>query len=138
MKLLSPIGVETSEGIDINLSPLIDMVFLLLIFFMVTAVFVEETGIAVDRPAAVSAQRLERNSIMLGVTAEGRIYFAGRQLPLNSIRGVVARQLQLRQMPVIIVADEHSNTGTLVKVIDQCKLAGAADVSVAAGRTVNE
>ena len=134
MKLLSPIGIETSEGIDINLSPLIDMVFLLLIFFMVTAVFVEETGIAVNKPSAASSQNLERNSILLAVTAEGRVYYGGQEIGINRIRGVVARQLRSDDMPVVVLADEQSNTGTLVQVIDQCKLAGAANVSVASKR----
>ena len=132
MKLLSPIGVETSEGMDINLSPLIDMVFLLLIFFMVTAVFVEETGVAVSKPTAASSQTLENNSLLLALTADGRIFYGGRELGINSVRGVVARQLRHNEVPVIVLADEHSNTGSLVQIIDQCKLAGAVNVSVAA------
>jgi biopolymer transport protein ExbD len=131
MKLLSPIDIETSEAVDINLSPLIDMVFLLLIFFMVTAVFVQETGIEVRKPVAASSQALARDSILLAVTEAGQIYYGGRQIALNSVRGVVARQLRSDQLPVIVLADEHSQTGTLVQVIDQCKLAGATNVSVA-------
>ena len=131
-RLSSTIQIETSESVDINLSPLIDMVFLLLIFFMVTTVFVEETGITVDRPRAASSRQLERNSVLLGVSADGRVMHGGREVSVNNIRGLVARLLESRKMPVIILADEAADTGVVVRVIDQCKLAGAEQVSIAA------
>jgi biopolymer transport protein ExbD len=134
MKRLSAIPVETSENVDINLSPLIDMVFLLLIFFMVTAVFVEETGIEVQKPKAISAVQLEKQSILLAVTRDGRVMYGGRSIGLNGVRGLVARLLESQNMPVVIVADEVSRTGIVVQVLDQCKLAGARQVSIAATR----
>lgn len=117
---------------DINISPLIDIVFLLLIFFMVTSVFVEETGIDIQKPSAISAQDLEKNSILLAVTSEGTVYFDGQPLPLAQVRGVVSRLLRERERPVIILADEGSRSGMLIRVIDECKLAGAGQVSLAA------
>jgi biopolymer transport protein ExbD len=134
MKRLSSIPVETSENVDINLSPLIDMVFLLLIFFMVTAVFVEETGVEVQKPKAISAVQLEKQSILLAVTRDGRVMYGGRSIGLNGVRGLVARLLESQKMPVVIVADEVSRTGIVVQVLDQCKLAGARQVSIAATR----
>ncbi|MCF7855262.1 MAG: biopolymer transporter ExbD [Candidatus Pacebacteria bacterium] len=131
-KLLSSVQIETSESVDINLSPLIDMVFLLLIFFMVTTVFVEETGLTIDRPRAASSQQLEKNSVLLGVSADGRIMHGGHEISLNSVRGLVARLVEVRQIPVIVLADESADTGIVVRVIDQCKLAGAEQVSIAA------
>ena len=119
---------------EINLSPLIDMVFLLLIFFIVTTVFVEETGIEVQKPKAASAQSLERNSILLAVTAHGQIVYGGREIGLNGLRGLISRLLRDKEMPVIIIADESSRSGVLVDVIDECKLAGAKQVSIAAER----
>lgn len=119
---------------EINISPLIDIVFLLLIFFMVTAVFVEETGIEIQRPTAITAEDLEKNSILLAVTAEGEVYFDGRPVSVNAVRGLVARLLREQERPVIIMADEDSRGGTLVRVIDECKLAGAPRVSLAAAR----
>lgn len=118
---------------EINISPLIDIVFLLLIFFMVTSVFVEETGIEIQKPSAISARDLEKNSILLAVTVEGEIYFDGQPIPLNSLRPLVTRLLRERERPVIILADEESRSGQLVRVIDECKLGGAAQVSLAAG-----
>lgn len=124
---------EDSDTAEVNISPLIDIVFLLLIFFMVTSVFVEETGVEIQKPSAISAADLDKNSILLAVTAEGEVYFDGQAIPVNSLRGVVARLLRERVRPVILLADEDSRSGLLVRVIDECKLAGAEQVSVAAG-----
>jgi biopolymer transport protein ExbD len=124
-----------TQSAEVNLSPLIDVVFLLLIFFVVTTVFVEETGVDVEKPKAMSARELDRRSIMLALTDEGRIVFDGREVTLNSVRGIVARQLRAQAgRPVIILADRGSRSGRLVEVIDECKLAGAEQVSVAAAR----
>lgn len=117
---------------EINLSPLIDMVFLLLIFFMVTTVFVEETGVDVQKPVAASATKLNKNSILLAVTPRGDIVHGGRALALNAVRGLVARQLRDGVRPVIILADRVAHTGVVVDVIDECKRAGAETVSIAA------
>ena len=122
-----------SEGdSQINIAPLIDMVFILLIFFVVTTVFVEETGVEVQRPSAVSAQSLEKNSILIAITRDGRIVYGGEERSLNGVRAIVARELAEREMPVILLVDESARSGTLVDVIDECKLAGARNVSIAA------
>ena len=134
MRRLSTIDTSNNESAEINLSPLIDMVFLLLIFFMVTTVFVQETGIEVSKPKAASANDLERNSILIAVTEDGRIVYGGKDLDLNRVRGLVARMLKSRDMPVIVIADEQSATGRVIEVIDQCKLGGAITVSIAARR----
>ena len=134
MRRLGSIGTTNEESAEINLSPLIDMVFLLLIFFMVTTVFVQETGVEVHKPRASSAEDLEKSSILLAVTRDGAIVHGGRDLGLNRVRGLVARLLKTRDMPVIIIADEQAATGRVVEVIDQCKAAGATKVSIAARR----
>ena len=124
----------SNEHPEINISPLVDMVFLLLIFFIATTVFVEETGVEVQKPKAASAQSLEKKSILLAITADGRIVYGGREIRLNELRGLVSRLLREQEMPVIILADENSRSGVLVDVIDECKLAGAKQVSIAAER----
>jgi len=121
-------------GVDINMAPLIDCVFLLLIFFITTTVFVEETGVEVQKPKAASAQDLEKKSIMIALTSDGKIVYGGRQIDLNGVRGVVAQQLLDKELPVIIFADDASRSGRLVDLIDECKIAGAKHVSVAASR----
>ena len=122
------------SGVEVNMSPLIDCVFLLLIFFIVTTVFVEETGVEVNRPRAASAQNLEKQSILIAIQADGTVVYGGRDIGVSGVRGVVARQLREKEAPVIILADGASETSVLVDVIDEAKLAGAEKVSVAAGR----
>ncbi|MGI5924732.1 MAG: ExbD/TolR family protein [Lentisphaeria bacterium] len=126
---MEDIGGQPAE---INMSPMIDMVFLLLIFFMVTTVFVQETGVEVNKPKAASAESLAQNSILLALTTDGRVVHGGQEVSINRLRSLISGLLQAKDMPVIILADERSQTGLLVQVIDQCKLAGAQDVSVAA------
>lgn len=121
-------------GVDINMSPLIDCVFLLLIFFIVTTVFVEETGVEIQKPQAASAQDLEKQSILIALTEDGRVFYGGREIGVGGVRGVVARQLREREAPVIILSDRNARTAPLVDVIDEAKLAGATQVSIAAER----
>lgn len=125
---------ELSQGdrqIEVNMAPLIDCIFLLLIFFIVTTVFVKETGVTVDRPQAVSAQDMDRNSLQIALTDEGLVYYDGQSIPMDRVRGLVARQLRSKKTPVIVIADQASRSGRLIELIDECKLAGAEQVSVA-------
>jgi biopolymer transport protein ExbD len=120
---------ENESGIDI--SPLIDCVFILLIFFIVTTTFVEETGIEVDKPQAASAVRLEKTSILIALTEKGEIVYGGREIGISGVQPLVRRMLQKEKVPVIIQADNVAQSGLLVRVIDEAKLAGAEKVSVA-------
>jgi biopolymer transport protein ExbD len=128
------ISEQAERGVDVNMSPLIDCVFLLLIFFIVTTVFVEETGVEIQKPQAASAQDMDKHSIMIALTSDGKVIFGGREIGLNGVRGIVARQLREKESPVIILADSDARTSPLVDVIDECKLAGAKQVSIAANR----
>ena len=134
MRRIVSLDTGNSESAEVNLSPLIDMVFLLLIFFMVTTVFVQETGVEVQKPKAATAADLDKRSILIAVTQEGHIVYGGERIAASRVRGLVARLLRERDMPVVVVADETSHTGVVVQVIDQCKLGGAKQVSIAARR----
>ena len=123
--------IRDSEETGINISPLIDMMFLLLIFFIVTTAFVEEVGIDIQKPKAASAATLEKKSIMIGVSEDGRVIYGGKEIGLNGVRGLVSRLIMGQDRPVIIIADGNSRSGVLVDVIDECKLAGAKKVSLA-------
>ena len=122
------------EGNTIDISPLIDCVFILLIFFIVTTTFVEETGVEVDRPQAASAVQLEKNSIMIAVTENGQVVYGGREIGIAGVQPIVKRMLQKEQMPVIVQTDQKVPASLLVQVIDEAKLAGAEKVSVATRR----
>lgn len=120
---------------EINISPLIDVVFILLIFFIVTTVFVEETGVDVDKPRAASAEDLEKNSILIAVTSNGQVYQGGRSIGVSGVRSVVSAMLEVDDsMPVIVQGDVGSNYGVVYKVVDAAKLAGAKRVSLAGDR----
>jgi biopolymer transport protein ExbD len=120
-------GSET--GID--MSPLIDCVFILLIFFIVTTVFVEETGVEVDKPQAASASQLEKNSILIAVTDREQVVYGGKDIGIRGVRPLVKRMVQTEQIPVIIQADKKAPSGLLVRIIDEAKLGGAQKVSIA-------
>lgn len=123
---------ETEELNEINISPLIDMVFILLIFFIVTTVFVEETGVEISRPEAATATMLEKNSILIAITANNQVVYGNREIGVSGVRATVKRlTTQDPDLPVIIQADRGSLSETLVRVVDEAKLGGAKAVSVA-------
>jgi len=125
--------------VNINMGPLVDMVFLLLIFFVVTTSFVKETGIDVQRSTAATAERKERGNIMLGISADGQVYMEGKRIDVRSVRALVERALaEDPESGVVIVADKDSSTGTVVQAMDQCRLAGAMNVSLAAKQEYDE
>ena len=120
----------------IDMSPLIDCVFILLIFFIVTTVFVEETGIEVDKPQAASASQLEKNSIFIALTAEGQVVYAERDIGIGGVQPLVKMMIQKeKDIPVIVQADRNAASWLLVRVIDEAKLAGAQTVSIATAPT---
>lgn len=125
----------TGESVELNMAPLIDMVFLLLIFFAVTTSFVKEAGIDVQRASAATAEVKERAGIMIGVSNDGEVYMNGRKVDIRSVRGLIERALaEDPGSGVVVVADKRSMTGAVVQVMDQCRLAGAENVSLAANR----
>jgi len=122
-----------TKAVDINMAPLIDMVFILLIFFLVTTSFVRESGVDVQRPKAKSAVTREKINLIIGVTKDGIIYIESHPVDIRSIRARMERFLaETPEGSVIIVADKDSKTGTVIQVLDECRLAGVKNVSVAA------
>lgn len=120
-----------NQGSDeINISPLIDMVFILLIFFIVTTVFVEETGVEVDKPQASSSIALEKQSILIAVTPENKVIYGGQEIGISGVRSVVRRLTRDDDSPVIIQADKAVSVEMIVRIIDEAKLGGAKKVSL--------
>jgi len=122
---------EAEEPIELNLIPLIDVIMFLLIFFISTTSFVEEPGVTVDKPQAASARLLEKNSIIFAITTDGKIAYGGKEIGLGGVRPTVKRLCAKEPLPVIIQSDENSRSGILIRVIDEAKLGGAKDVSLA-------
>ena len=116
---------------SVDMSPLIDCVFILLIFFIVTTTFVEETGVDVEKPQATSARSLEKNSMLIALTADGEVRYGGREIGVGGVRREVKRSLAGGEdIPVIIQADKNSRTDLLIKIIDEAQLAEATTISV--------
>lgn len=123
------VASDDSDNVEINLSPMIDCVFILLIFFIVTTVFVEETGIEVNKPDAASSIPLEKNSILIAVTADGQVVYGGRDIGVAGVGPTVKRLTQQEDMPVIIQADEGASHGVFARVYGEAKLAGAKQIN---------
>jgi len=125
--------LQAEEESQIDLTPMLDVVFIMLIFFIVTSTFVKESGVDVSRPNAETAVVTESNSIQIGITSANQIFMDKRQVDKRAVRANVERALAENPgAAVIIVADADSKTETLIDVMDQSRLAGAENVSVAA------
>ena len=121
--------------LGVNLTPLIDVVFILLIFFIVTSSFVKEAGIDVNRPSAKTALRKELGNIMIAITKDGNVWIDKRQVDLRSVRANVERlHAENPEGTVVIVADTDSRMGLMVEVMDQVRLAGVTNIAVAASK----
>lgn len=119
---------DKEKPLHVDISPLLDVVFILLIFFIVSAVFVRETGVEIDRPQAASANRLAEQSVLLALTAQGQVWHNGMQIGMAGVTPLIK---QMRDKPVVIQADKSVPTGVLVQLLDLCKLATNSHVSVA-------
>jgi biopolymer transport protein ExbD len=125
--------LETEEESEINITPMLDVVFIMLIFFIVTASFVKESGIDITRPDAATAERKERGNILVAITESGQIWIDRRQVDVRAVRANIERlHAENPQGAVVIQADENSKNGLLVRVMDAARLAGVENVSIAA------
>ena len=118
------------------MAPLLDMVFILLIFFVVTTSFVKESGVDVHRPVAKTAVTQEKANMIIGVTEVGMIFIEGKSIDIRSVRTRMERFLaETPEGSVVVVADRKSETGIVVQILDACRLAGVQNISVAAKKT---
>ena len=124
-------GQEEADD-DINMTPMLDIVFILLIFFIVTASFVKESGIEVQRPSAVTAESKEQASIVVAINEIGEIWIDKRVVDVRSVRAHIERlRAENPQGSVVIQADKNSTNGLLVQVMDAARQAGVENVSIA-------
>ncbi len=129
------IGLKRRSAMEeaaIDMAPLIDMTFLLLIFFLVNTNFVKETGIEVKRPEASSGAEKKGDLILIGISNAGTIHMNGKRVDLSAVRPLVSQvRLKTPKAPVVLVADEGSRASVIVRVMDECRLAGAEEISLA-------
>ena len=124
---------EADEGQDLDITPLIDIVFIMLIFFIVTASFVKESGVEIDRPKADTAVMQSQGSILIGITAEDEVWINHQPVDVRSVQAHVMRLLaENPQGGVVIQADRDSRNDMLVQVMDQIRQAGVEKIALAA------
>jgi len=131
MSRLGDIRRGSGRNGDINIAPLIDMIFILLIFFMVSTTFVRNYKIKIERPGASSAHLADLRALRILADSRGNVFIDGqpvqRWMIQSRVRELLARN---RNQPVLVVADRRLDTGQLVQIVDQCRLAGASNVGV--------
>lgn len=121
------------EETEINITPMLDVVFIMLIFFIVTTSFVRETGIDPNRPEAWTATTKERGNILIGVSSSNEIWMNKGRVEIEQIRAMVEAALaESPESSVVIVVDEDAATGNLIDLMDQIRLAGVTNISLAA------
>ena len=126
---------SNAEEAEIDITPMLDMTFILLIFFIVTTSFVRPPGVQVDRPPAVTAERLH-SSILIAVTPSGQIWMNKQKINLSQVPGLVeSARAQAPQGNVVIIADRKAPSGLVVKLMGQAKLGGATSIALAAKQT---
>jgi len=124
-----------TEENDINITPMLDVVFIMLIFFIVTASFTRETGALIDRPIAGEAMALGTGTILIGIRPNDDIWMAKHQVELRDVRQMVERaRAENPEGSVVIVADKGSRIGTVTQVMDQVRLAGVEGIALSAER----
>ncbi len=125
--------LNAEQESEINLTPMLDIVFIMLIFFIVTTSFVKESGIDVNRPTAKTAERKERGNIIISIKANGEVWIDKRAVDIRAVRANVARLHAENPLgSVIIAGDRDASIHYLVEVMDQVRLAGVYNASIAA------
>jgi biopolymer transport protein ExbD len=124
---------EDNEDTEINITPMLDIVFIMLIFFIVTTSFVKETGIIPKRPTAETAAAKPRANILIGVDLEGRVWINNRQVQLTQVRQLIEDAVtETPESSAVLIADQESPTGVLIDLMDQVRLGGVFEIAVAA------
>ena len=121
------------EESNLGLTPMLDIVFIMLIFFIVTTSFIKESGIEVNRPNAETAERDQKGNILVAISENNEIFIDRRKVDLRAIRpNIIRLKAENPEGSVIIQADKASQTGLLVEAMDQIRLAGVQEISIAA------
>ena len=122
-----------TEEAEINITPMLDIVFIMLIFFIVTTSFTKETGAVITKPIAEQAVALRNGTILIGVKSNDDIWMSKRLIELREVRSMVEQaKAENPKGSVVIVADKNSRIGTVTLVMDQVKLAGVEGVAISA------
>ena len=123
---------QQEEDTEINMTPMLDIVFIMLIFFIVTAVFVKDAGVSVTRPEAETAVPQKHLSVLVAVTADDEIHINRNEVELDAVRTTIEKlHAENPKGSVAITADEESKAGLVMKVYDAIRDAGVAKIAIA-------
>jgi len=115
----------------IDIAPLIDIVFLLLIFFMLTASFIFQPGIKINLPRAVTSEVLHEQNVVITVTSENLLYLDNKAVSLAELNKKLAKEVAPSKKPLLIKADRRASLGKVVEVWDICRATGISQVNIA-------
>jgi biopolymer transport protein ExbD len=122
-----------TDDTTVDLTPMLDVVFILLIFFIVSASFVKEAGLEVNRQHAASAEPQDTGNVLIAISPEGDVWIDQRRVDVRAVRANIERlHAENPQGAVVVQADKDSKNGVLVQVLDAARQAGVEDVSIAA------
>lgn len=126
-------SASNNDEAGIDLTPMLDVVFIMLIFFIVTSTFIKTTGIEVNTPTADSTEQQPRGNILIAVNPEGEIWIDREQVDIRAVRAAVERmRVDQPDSTVVVQADQDARSGLVIRVMDQVRLAGVQDVALAA------
>jgi len=124
---------EQEDDSEVNLTPMLDVVFIMLIFFIVTASFVKDSGIEVQRPSAETAVPKPRGNILIAISETGEVWLQKRRIDVGEVRSNIERLLaETPEASVVVQADRKSKNGLFVRVYDQAKRAGVKEIAISA------
>ncbi|HEY9032509.1 MAG TPA: biopolymer transporter ExbD [Pseudomonadales bacterium] len=126
---------NSQQETELDMTPMLDIVFIMLIFFIVTTSFVKEAGIVVNPPEAQTAEQQDNANIFIAINENGEVWIDRRQVDVRTVRAIVARlHAQNPEGAVVIQSDRAARTEQLMQVMDQVRLAGINNVALAAQR----
>ncbi|MDX1626430.1 MAG: biopolymer transporter ExbD [Wenzhouxiangellaceae bacterium] len=118
---------------EINITPMLDIVFIMLIFFIVTTTFVRETGVTIDKPTAITAEPRPQGNVLIGIRENDEIWMNGSRIELGDVRTLVLRaRAENPEGSVILISDKSARTGLLVDVMDQVQASGVSRMAISA------
>jgi biopolymer transport protein ExbD len=121
------------DEMDINITPMLDIVFIMLIFFIVTTSFVRETGIDPQRPVAETATDQGSANILIGIDSDGQIWVNRQIVQVSDVRLLVEKAVNENpESSAVLITDEEAATGIMLDIMDQVRLGGVANIAVAA------
>jgi biopolymer transport protein ExbD len=130
--------IPAQDETELDMTPMLDIVFIMLIFFIVTTSFVKESGVTVTTPQAQTSSQQENANIFIAITEAGEVWIDRRPVDPRSVRAIVARlRADNPEGSVIIQSDEKAATGMLVEVMDQVRLAGVEGIAIAADKSAD-